>query len=873
MAGVKITNFLGIAPKLSPELLGAQFAQVAVNLNPYSGDLIPYRAPKEVGNTNRGAGVKTFYPMRDINNPALNKWLSWLTDVDVAVPTTLDEEEQRLYYTGDGVPKVTDYSLAVGSSSGPYPVAAYDLGLPLPTVKPSASASAFAERTTSTLARDGNGTATLVTSAAHGLLTGSRVNISQLTYRTGTYTRSGSVVTVTLTNHGYETGTQVYMSFEPWTTSAPTGTNGLVQPGTYAITSTGANTFTFEDPANAGTATSADVFVGLYDFNATNVEVVVINSTTISYASPGPKTPTISVTTGKVNLAGVVQSRKYVYTWITPWGEESIPSDPSDAVFIREGQTVTITGLPTAKPSGNNFIRGFRLYRTVVSASAGTNYLLVKTVYFPNATTFASRSSGVATVKFQFPHNLIVNDRIKITSVAFGGVPDNTFNVTDGTVLSIPDKFTITYTSAGTNKANTATSAGTLFWNITEPTKSPLRYYESSTFIDDFDVSGLVIPLDTLFADAPDPNMQGLTMAHNNILIGFVQNELCFSDPGRPWSWPIRYRLVFEHKIVGVAAIGGSILVMTTDYPYRVYGDSPALMNSARIDVPIPCASKRGIVNMGYGVMYPSFGGIASFGSEAGVTFATKAIHDWDTWTAACDPTTIVAEFYNGKYFLSHSTGSMIFERDDQIGGVMVTTPVRFNAAYYDARDNKMYFVEAEGGEIYQWDAVDQPLMATEWKSKVFVNKDYTNIGAGRVIADFDTSQDDLNAVLAFNEQVIAHNTEVWGFTPELGTLNGQLSYVDPSTSQYVVVDNSLNGAMVNGDPLTQYTQEPIGSYFVNLKLWANKKLVADIVLSDSNIFRLPTGYKSDTFEVSVSGSARIRSIHLADTPQGLVNV
>jgi len=876
MAGIKITNFLGIAPKLSPELIGAQFAQIAVNLNPYSGDLLPYRTSKEVDNTNRGAGVKTIYPMRDPNNATVNKWLSWTSDVDIAVPTTLDEEEQRIYYTGDGVPKVTDYSLAV-SGAGPYPVSAgnYDLGLPLPTTKPSASATAFTEKTTSTVARDGNGVATIVTSAAHGLEVGSRVNVSQLTYRTGTYTRTNSTVTVTLTGHGYETGAQLFMSFEPYTTATITNQNGLVQSNTYAITNTGANTFTFEDPANNGAITGTfDVYVGLYDFNVVNAEIATVpDSTTFTVASAGPKTSTITVTTGKVNLAGTVQSRKYVYTWITPWGEESIPSEPSDAVYVREGQTVTVSGLPTAKPSGNNFIRGFRLYRTVVSASQGTQYFLLKTIYFSNPLTFAARAANLATVKFQHPHNLVVGSKIKITSTAFGGTPDTSFNVTDGTVASAPDKYTITYTSAGSDKANTATSAGTLFWDVTEPGKTTYRYYESSTFTDDFKVSGLVFILDSLYADAPDGNMQGLTMAHNSILVGFVQNEVCFSDPGRPWSWPLRYRIVVEHKIVAVAAVGGAIFVLTTEYPYRIYGDNPAQMTATRFDVPMPCTSKRGVVNMGYGVLYPSYGGIALIGSDTGAVLATKSIHDRDTWTEACDPSTTVAEFFNNKYFMSHSTGSMLFERDDQIGGVMVITPIKFNAAYYDARYDKFYYVTADSGEIYEWDAVGQPLLATEWKSKVFINKEYTNIGAARVVADFSADQASFDAIVAFNAVVVTQNTEMWSLSADLGTLNGQVSYTDPVTTAYTIVDNSIGLSLVNGDVRTQYSLEAIGAYFVNFRLWANKVIVADVVISDSEVFRLPTGYKSDTFEVAVSGSARIRAIHLADTPQGLVNV
>ena len=82
-------------------------------------------------------------------------------------------------------------------------------------------------------------------------------------------------------------------------------------------------------------------------------------------------------------MAGNTQIRSYVYTWFTPWDEESIGSDPSDNLYIKEGQTVTVTNLPTAKPAtSNTFIRGVKLYRTVPSA-AGTQYFLLKTLWFP----------------------------------------------------------------------------------------------------------------------------------------------------------------------------------------------------------------------------------------------------------------------------------------------------------------------------------------------------------------------------------------------------------------------------------------------------------------------------------------------------------
>jgi hypothetical protein len=871
MASIRLANFLGIAPKISPELLGERFAQTAVNVKLVSGDLVPYHLPKDVAVTARAGTAKTIYPMRDPADPTSNKWLSWTTDVDIAIPTTLAEEEQRIYYTGDGAPKVTDYDLAVGTTSGPYPVSSYDLGLPLPTVKPSASATAFTEKTSSTIARDGNNTVTLVTSAAHELITGTRVNIAKFTYRTGTYTRSVNTITVSLTAHGYDVGAQLFLTFQNF--GGTTGVNLTPVAGSYTIATASANSFTIEDPTYTGTISGTyDVYIGLYDFNVNDAEVTVVDSTTFTYSSVGPKTPTITVTTGKINLAGAAQSRKYVYTWLTPWGEESIPSEPSDAVFVREGQVITVSNLPTAKPSGSNFVRGFRLYRTVTGAT-GTIYLRLKTIYFPNPAVSASRASNVATMTFQYPHNLVVGDKIKITDTEFGGAPDTSFDVTDVTVASVVDKFAITYASTGSDKAETATTDGTLFWDTSEPDIISSRYYESSTFTDDFNVSGLTLALDTLDADAPDPNMQGLTMAHNNILIGFVQNELCFSEPGRPWSWPIKYRLIFEYQIVAVAAVAGNILVMTTDYPYLVDGQTPANMSSSRINIPLPCTSKRGVVNMGFSVMYPTWGGVAMYGPDVGAVLVTKALHDWDSWNAVYDPTTMVAEFYNNRYFCSHSDGSFLFERDDQIGGVLVTLPQKFSAAHFDAEYNKFYFTVENSDIVYEWDASDQPLLGLEWKSKVFVNKEYINVGAARVVADYDVSGDDAQAIVDYNLFVISYNSGIWAVLPDLGTLNGPIDYIDPGTSADVELLGVMNSTLVNGDIPTIYRLEPVGAYFINFKLWANKKLVADVAVSDSNIFRLPTGYKTDTLEVSVSGSARIRSIHFGETPAGLVNV
>jgi hypothetical protein len=867
MGARKLQQFLGIAPRTTPELLPDSAAQIAVNCKIYSGDLIPYRSPAEIENIIRTGEVKTIYPLI---NPAggAKKWLSWLADVDVAVASSTNDDEQRIYYTGDGPPKVTNYELAV-SGGGPYPVDAYNLGLPLPTVDPVATASAISALTISNVSRDANNVATFTTSAAHGLRSGQFITVSGFSRLNATYTSDATNddITVTFSTVDFYVGSEVYLTIK----------TGSATSGYYTIKSVTSTTFTVSAPGVA--ASSGNVEVDMRAFNVVDAEITVVSTTKFSVSSTGPRldesTGTFATDYGSgitAQLAGSQLPRTYVYTWLTPWGEESVPSDPANTVYVREGQTVTVSSLPTAKPTGDNFVRGFRLYRTVTDTT-GSTYFLLRTVWFQNTMTQASRASNIVTATFQHHHNLEVGDKIKITSVAFGGVPDTSFNVTDVTVASVVDDYTITYTAAGSNKALTATTAGTLSYDIAEAGSSTSRYYESSSFTDDYDVGGLALELRSLEYEPPDEDMVGLCVMANNIMVGFVGNELCFSEPSKPWAWPSAYRLVFDSNIVAVEPISGSLLVLTDTYPYIVEGSTPQSMSYARIDVYMPCTSKRSVLNMGYGVVFATHQGLGVYSPSIGADAVTKLIHEWDTWSETLDSTTITAAFYEGKYFGSHSAGSFLFERNDQVGGMFVTTPIRFYSAYNDTVSNRFYFMADTNGQLSEWDAVGQPFLSLEWKSKVFVDPAYFSVGAFRVVADYGDVDDENTALLTYNAGVPAYNSAYWGVLADLGSMNTGLRYTDATTSAVIDLDGSVNSWEINGDPVTRYLRSTVGILAVNFRLWATKELLHDVTIQTSEIYRLPAAYMTDTVEVSVSGAIRVRSIHFGETPAGLRNI
>ena len=190
-----------------------------------------------------------------------------------------------------------------------------------------------------------------------------------------------------------------------------------------------------------------------------------------------------------------------------------------------------------------------------------------------------------------------------------------------------------------------------------------------------------------------------------------------------------------------------------------------------------------------------------------------------------------------------------------------------FTAAYADPDTNNFYYVAGQQGDLFEWDKGTEPLAPLEWKSKTITTKDYLNLGAARVIADYATPDSQTNALVAANALVPTNNATVWTNNLQIGTVNGPTANANNAA---ITELGTLNSAPINEDNLTSYLQDVPGALPVTFRFWVNKVLVYENTISSDNIFRLPTGYRSDTFEVGVAGSARIRSIHLGETPFGL---
>ena len=140
MAYFKRDRFSGIAPAVSPRLLGDAIGQTAQNIDFESGRLVSITDDSDTY-TLQSSVRRSIYFYRDTS------WLEWSEeDVSVVPGPIPGDTTDRLYFTGDDYPRVGTVSSLVSGSSG-YPVNSWRLGVPAPSAAPTTAKSGTASTT------------------------------------------------------------------------------------------------------------------------------------------------------------------------------------------------------------------------------------------------------------------------------------------------------------------------------------------------------------------------------------------------------------------------------------------------------------------------------------------------------------------------------------------------------------------------------------------------------------------------------------------------------------------------------------------------------------------------------------------------------
>lgn len=555
---------------------------------------------------------------------------------------------------------------------------------------------------------------------------------------------------------------------------------------------------------------------------------VAINTTPYPTAwySLGTAAPATAPSVIVVGGSSHLESRSYVYTYVTALGEESPPSPPSTLLSGHVNGSWDLSGIQTAPPNSGTV-------SAVTNLSNGRVRVTLNTVFgiaeYDTLTLAGVVGMTDLNASFRVLAVDAVNSRIEValdtaqTYTSGGTWTRNAPYNTSGMVKRI-------YRTVGT---------GGDFLFVAEIPVATTTYSDTTAA----DSLGEVLP--TAASLPPPKNLISLISLPNGCLVGISGNELCFSEPYIPYSWPLANRYSFSGRGVAAVSAGNSVIVLTDTFPILFTGSDPEAMSPSVMETYAPCVTKRGVVNVGGAAVYPSFDGLWLV-SLSNVTSLTTKLYREDEWSKL-SPSTFDAGFHDGRYYASYSTSEYdrIFVMDigEPDGTIEVVDHV--DCFYRNELDGKLY--ASKGEDLYEWDSDTGKPYESDWLSATSQLGKLSNFSVAQVHADYaaivpvDTTQ------LAANEALIAAGADAVA-----GHLDGlELLATEINGSSLIPIDLDVNKKVQftiysNGNPV--YTQN----------------------VSSSTPFRLPAGYLSEVFAIGLTASVGVFSATVAESVQEL---
>lgn len=539
-----------------------------------------------------------------------------------------------------------------------------------------------------------------------------------------------------------------------------------------------------------------------------------------AWYSLGVAAPTVAPTVAHTGGTGATESRSYVYTYVTTFGEESPPSPPSALYTTFVNATWNLTGLQIAPPNTGTITAATSISTSVVRVTLNSVFGIAQY----DTLTF----SGVAGM-------VALNGSFRVQSVD---------HVNNRVTVSLAT--TQTYTSGGTWTRNAPFNTTGMVKRIyrTVGTGGTFLYVgevpvATTTFNDTVVAADLGEELPTADSLPPPKNLISLISLPNGCLAGIAGNELCFSDPYMPYSWPLRNRYAFSGVGVAVVASSNSVIVLTQSFPVLYTGSDPEGMSGSTLETYAPCVSKRGAVDIGGEVIYPSFDGLWVV-SPGAVNRITKNLYREEEWSAI-NPQSFVAAFHDGQYYARYSLGTdsriLVIDLNEPDSVVEIDQDV--SALYRNEYDGKLYI--AIGPQLYEWDSDAGRAYTGDWLSGTMQMPSLINLSVAQVHADFSGSAQIDGVQLAENTALIALGPDAVA-----GHLNGHELLSFEVNGSYILPVDVANPKRV------QFT------------LYVNEVPVFTKNVTSSMPFRLPAGFLSEVYSIGISANTRTYSVAVA---------
>jgi len=348
----------------------------------------------------------------------------------------------------------------------------------------------------------------------------------------------------------------------------------------------------------------------------------------------------------------------------------------------------------------------------------------------------------------------------------------------------------------------------------------------------------------------PPTDLQGLISLPNGMVASWRKNEVWFCEPYQPHAWPLKYMIAVPNNIVGLGAIGQTVIILTEGSPWSATGIDPSSMALAIIQPLEPCTSRLSIVNTPNSVMYCSPNGLINI-TAAGAQNVTRELMLKDQWAARLNLDSVCAAYVHQSYYAYSITLAGVFQEDSfQLEDEEATAGVN-----EEAFQPKSHFGTRPG----IWLSLSDPRPAL------------TVLNPGEVeIQNLITD--------IFNAEIMTirgTETQPVVYLVDLRNVQNQAAYRWRSKMFQTQYLSNMGAAKVYWTPPVQPSK---GDTYFRMYAGSDSQQTEDgltlrfeqKLTQSGQMLRLPSGYKALYWQFEIEGYAFIDSIHVASTAREL---
>ena len=510
-------------------------------------------------------------------------------------------------------------------------------------------------------------------------------------------------------------------------------------------------------------------------------------------------------------VSATMDTRSYVHTLVTVYGEEGPPSDPTAVLTnkIDATWTVTIPAVNSERGPAALAVTGITQAASAVVTCVGHGLSVGNRVFFAAVTGMTQINGLYGTVtQVTGANTFVVNiDSTAFTAYAAGG----TVQLTEREITHIRLYRTVV----------SAQGVATYFY-VTELPVLTTSYADT--------ILPSVVSLNEQLTSgeyfAPT-TLDGFVAMPNGSMLGWKDNQIYFSEPYKPHAWPVSYQRATEFNIVGVGVIGQTAVICTEGIPYLCTGSHPANMTLTKIGaMSYPCSSKNGIVALPNGVYYPSYQGLVMISAGA-PEIATRTLMSQNNWQSLVAADYLNATLFNGSYIGYSGLAGGAFD----------------SGAFDDGAFAMGSVGDSRAGVIIDFN-----------DARIALNK-----------VEFDYQPVNIQRDIWTSEVLVIMNGAVYQL--DLAERNDEGSYVWWSKEYRMDKPTNMGVGRVFYDRPSNFTEPVTGT----ISFYGNGELIYSRSMPESGAeFRLPSGTTYDFYSVKIEGNMQMHQVQLATTAKEL---